>query len=55
VLQLIYVYAPFMHVLFGSQPLMARHWLIPLSVGLGVFVIIEIEKAILRWRRDSGA
>jgi magnesium-transporting ATPase (P-type) len=52
-LQLIYVYAPFMHVLFGSQPLMARHWLIPLSVGLGVFVIIEIEKAILRWRRDS--
>ncbi|MCC5839640.1 MAG: cation-transporting P-type ATPase [Opitutales bacterium] len=48
ILQLIFVYAPFMNTAFGSRPLEGRHWLIPLGIGLGVFIIAEIEKAFYR-------
>jgi magnesium-transporting ATPase (P-type) len=44
VLQLVFVYAPFMHRLFGSTALELRHWLVPLGIGLAVF--FETEKAI---------
>jgi magnesium-transporting ATPase (P-type) len=47
-LQLLYTYAPFMHLLFKSQSMSAAHWLVPLAVGAGVFVIVEIEKALVR-------
>jgi len=47
-LQLTFVYAPFMHVAFDSAPLELRHWLIPLGVGLGVFLLVEAEKTITR-------
>ncbi|MBX3746601.1 MAG: cation-transporting P-type ATPase [Verrucomicrobiae bacterium] len=47
-LQLLFVYAPFMQTLFGSTPLEWRHWLIPLGIGLGVFLLVETEKAVLR-------
>ncbi|TVR45113.1 MAG: cation-transporting P-type ATPase [Puniceicoccaceae bacterium] len=50
VLQLIFVYAPFMHVAFGSAPLELRHWLVPLGVGLGVFLIVEAEKKFIARR-----
>lgn len=48
VLQLSFVYAPFMQTWFHSAPLEARHWLIPMGIGLAVFLIVESEKAILR-------
>jgi magnesium-transporting ATPase (P-type) len=48
VLQLVFVYAPFMHRLFGSAALELRHWLVPLGIGLAVFLIVEAEKAIFR-------
>ncbi len=48
VLQLSFVYAPFMQRWFGTAPLALRHWLIPLGIGLAVFLIIEAEKAIVR-------
>jgi magnesium-transporting ATPase (P-type) len=48
VLQLLFVYAPFMHLWFGSAPLEARHWLIPLAIGAAVFLVVELEKAITR-------
>ncbi|MFP4282087.1 MAG: cation transporting ATPase C-terminal domain-containing protein, partial [Opitutales bacterium] len=48
VLQLLFVYAPFMQVLFGSAPLELRHWLIPLGIGLAVFLLVEGEKAVVR-------
>jgi magnesium-transporting ATPase (P-type) len=48
VLQLGFVYAPFMHTLFGSASLELRHWLIPLGVGFAVFLAVEVEKAVLR-------
>jgi len=47
-LQLLFVYAPFMHRWFGTAPLEARHWLVPLAIGLAVFLLIEAEKALLR-------
>ncbi|TVS20663.1 MAG: cation-transporting P-type ATPase [Planctomycetaceae bacterium] len=48
VLQLVFVYAPFMHHWFGSAPLTLRHWLIPLGVGAGVFLLVELEKTLVR-------
>lgn len=48
VLQLVFVYTPFMHTLFGSTALKIHHWLLALGIGLAVFLIIEAEKAIIR-------
>jgi magnesium-transporting ATPase (P-type) len=48
VLQLAFVYAPPMHVWFGSASLAPGHWLLPVSVGLGVFLLVEVEKAVFR-------
>lgn len=48
VLQLVFVYAPFMQTLFGSTALELRHWFIPLGIGFAVFLLVESEKAILR-------
>jgi magnesium-transporting ATPase (P-type) len=50
VLQLGFVYLPFMQTAFGTAPLEARHWLIPLGAGLAVFAIVEAEKALARRR-----
>ncbi|MCC5834799.1 MAG: cation-transporting P-type ATPase [Opitutales bacterium] len=52
-LQLGFVYLPFMHTAFGSAPLELRHWLVPLGVGLAVFLIVEGEKALTRKRRNK--
>jgi magnesium-transporting ATPase (P-type) len=46
--QLLYVYAPFMNLLFSSRPMAAAHWVVPLAAGACVFVIVEIEKALMR-------
>ncbi|TVS19911.1 MAG: cation-transporting P-type ATPase [Planctomycetaceae bacterium] len=47
-LQLLFTYVPFMNQLFGTEPLEAMSWLYCLAVGLTVFVVVEIEKSILR-------
>lgn len=46
--QLLFVYAPFMNTLFSSTALELRHWIIPLGIGLAVFLIVEAEKAVVR-------
>lgn len=48
VLQLAFVYAPFMQRSFGSASLELRHWIIPLGVAASAFLIIEAEKAVTR-------
>ncbi|WP_165045662.1 cation-transporting P-type ATPase [Dysgonomonas sp. ZJ709] len=48
ILQLSITYLPFMNRLFATQPLPAFDWLYPILFGLGIFFIIEIEKAIMR-------
>jgi hypothetical protein len=52
-LQLAFVYAPFMQLWFGSAALAPRHWLVPLGIGLAVFLIVEGEKALLRRLRAA--
>ena len=47
-LQLMFVYAPFMNLWFGSAALEARDWPIPLGIGFVVFLLVEAEKAIVR-------
>lgn len=45
-LQIGYTYLPFMNTLFDTVPITAGQWLIPLSGGVVVFIIVEIEKFI---------
>jgi magnesium-transporting ATPase (P-type) len=47
VLQLLFVYTPFMNDFFGTAPIKAIFWLYPLVAGLVVFVVVEIEKFII--------
>lgn len=47
VLQLLFVYLPFMNTFFETSPIDAVYWLYPLGAGIAVFVIVEIEKFIV--------
>ena len=52
VLQLLLVYLPPMHDWFGTTNLEPRQWLIPLGIGVAVFLVIEVEKTVMRaWTR----
>jgi len=51
-LQLAFVYLPAMNGWFGTVALAPGQWLTPFAVGLGVFLLIELEKAaLLKFRR----
>jgi len=43
-LQLMYTYAPFMHVAFGSAPLTLEQWAYILVAGVATLFIVEFEK-----------
>ena len=47
-LQLSITYIPFMNEVFSTRPLMLEDWIYPILIGVAVFVIIEIEKFIMR-------
>jgi magnesium-transporting ATPase (P-type) len=47
-LQLIFVYAPFMHDWFDSAPIGLREWGVTLALGVGVFVLAEVSKVLSR-------
>ncbi|MBK5722855.1 cation-transporting P-type ATPase [Dysgonomonas sp. Marseille-P4677] len=47
-LQLGITYLPFMNNVFGTTPLMLSDWIYPFVFGAVVFIIVEIEKAIMR-------
>jgi hypothetical protein len=53
-LQLVYTYAPFMHDLFGSRPLAAGSWVLPLGLSIVVFLAVELLKLVRR-RGDDAA
>jgi Ca2+-transporting ATPase len=46
ILQLFITYTPFMNTAFGTEPLEAWMWVPIVVFGLGVFFVVEIEKAI---------
>lgn len=47
-LQLIFIHAPFMNALFYSAPIDLYSWLRILAAGIGLFVIVSLEKTIRR-------
>lgn len=48
VLQLAITYLPFMQTIFATAALDIELWLIPIGVGLSVFIIVEVEKYLKR-------
>lgn len=46
-LQLLFVYLPFMNTFFDTAPISGSYWIYPLAAGLGVFLIVELEKFII--------
>jgi len=46
-LQLAVTYIPFMNEILGTEPLELHYWIYPLIMGVMVFIIVEIEKAIM--------
>lgn len=47
VLQVLFVYVPFMNTFFGTEAIEAGYWLYPLAAGLAVFFLVELEKFII--------
>ena len=47
-LQVFFVYSPLLNLWFHSAPLLPLDWLLPVVLGLGVFFLVEIEKAVAR-------
>jgi len=51
VLQALYTYLPLSRRLFDMRPVGPGHWAIIAAMGLGLFVLLEVEKAcVRRWR-----
>jgi len=50
-LQLVFVYAPFMHSWFGSAALGLDGWGLTLGFAVGVFLLVEVVKVAVRRRR----
>jgi len=48
ILQLLFTYLPFLQNLFGTTGLTLGNWLLIVPLGLSVFVLVEIEKYIVR-------
>ncbi len=47
-LQALYTHAPFMNVLFGSRAMSVADWLETAAAGALIFLVVELEKAIVR-------
>jgi P-type Ca2+ transporter type 2C len=47
ILQMLFVYAPFMNTFFETEGIQASFWLYPLAAGIVVFISVELEKFIL--------
>ena len=53
-LQLLIIYAPFMQMLFGTEALPFRYWVITFLIGFVRFLIVEAEKVLTRrWRKTE--
>lgn len=52
-LQLLFTYAPFMHVLFHSVPIDQTTWIPILGIGVVSYFVVELEKWIRRRVRDG--
>ncbi len=50
VLQFAFAYLPVLNEWFGSAPLGVFGWVIPLAFAVAIFVLVEVGKALLRFR-----
>ena len=48
VLQMMFVYVPFLNLWFHSAPISARAWFLPIGIGVLIFLAVEAEKAAVR-------
>jgi magnesium-transporting ATPase (P-type) len=48
VLQLLFVYTPALRAVFDAAPLQPGHWAVAVGAGAGVFLLVELEKALTR-------
>ena len=48
VFQLSVTYLPFMNTVFGTVPLEPERWTAPILLGIAVFVVVEVEKLVMR-------
>ena len=55
VLQLMFVYVPFLNLWFHSAPIGARDWFLPVGIGFAIFLAVEGEKAFLRTLKPLSA
>jgi len=53
VLQLMFVYVPFLNLWFHSAPIPVGSWLLPIVIGLVIFLAVEAEKAVLQKKKPS--
>jgi magnesium-transporting ATPase (P-type) len=53
VLQVAFLYLPFMNSWFGSAPLGLDGWLIPLGLAVGIFALVEVGKGVARRKPDA--
>ncbi|MFO7809821.1 MAG: cation-transporting P-type ATPase [Candidatus Delongbacteria bacterium] len=53
VLQILFVYVPFMQKWFGTENMAIRHWLLTVGIGAGVFLLVELEKKISGFLKKS--
>lgn len=51
-LQLGWTYLPFMQGIFASEGLSLGHWSVILASSLAIYLFVELEKRVLRARRD---
>lgn len=47
IFQMCITYVPFMNNIFGTYPLEIHYWIYPLLMGIIVFIVVEIEKAVM--------
>jgi magnesium-transporting ATPase (P-type) len=53
-LQLAFTYAPWLQTWFGTAALLPIDWVYVLAVGVTVFLLVELEKAVMRRFRKRG-
>lgn len=46
-LQMVFVYVPFMNTFFDTAPISGSYWIYPLAAGVAVFMIVELEKFLI--------
>ena len=52
-MQLVIIYVPVMHTMFGTEGLPLRYWFITLVIGIAMFLVVEVEKRLTRRFRKA--